>query len=192
MTVDVVPLTEEHWPEVSAIYAEGMATGHATFESEVPDWEYFDVSRLSDHRYVAMDGRRVLGWVAASAVSDRCAYVGVVEDSVYVAAQVRGQGIGLTLLNALINSTEAAGIWTIQSGIFPENRMSMRIHERAGFRVVGTRRRLGRMTYGPLAGVWRDVVMIERRSQTVGTGSTPTWRQAAFDLDSAGVLNDHG
>jgi phosphinothricin acetyltransferase len=109
----------------------------------------------------------VLGWVAASPVSDRCSYAGVVEDSVYVAAQVRGQGIGLRLLGALINSTESAGIWTIQSGIFPENHTSLRLHERAGFRVVGTRRRLGQMTYGPLAGVWRDVVMIERRSPRI-------------------------
>ena len=164
MNVRIVRLTEEHWPEVSAIYAEGIATGHATFESKPPDWEDFDVGRLPDHRHVAVEERHVVGWVAASPVSDRCAYAGVVEDSVYVTERARGHGIGLQLLNALINSTEAAGAWTIQSGIFPENRASLRLHELAGFRVVGNRQRLGRMTYGPLAGVWRDVVMIERRS----------------------------
>jgi L-amino acid N-acyltransferase YncA len=168
MSVRIVPLIEEHWPEVSAIYGAGIATGHATFESEVPDWEYFDISRLSDQRHVAVEDGRVLGWVAASPVSDRSAYAGVVEDSVYVAEAARGQTIGLKLLSALIKSTEATGIWTIQSGIFPENHASLRLHEQAGFRVVGTRQRRGRMTYGPLAGVWRDVVMIERRSQIVG------------------------
>ncbi len=137
MSVRIVPLIEGHWREVSAIYAEGIATGHATFESEPPDWAHFDAGRLPDHRHVAVENGHVFGWVAASPVSDRCSYAGVVEDSVYVAAQVRGQGIGLRLLNALINSTESAGIWTIQSGIFPENHASLRLHEQAGFRVVG-------------------------------------------------------
>jgi len=164
MNVCILPLTVEQWPEVSAIYAEGIASGHATFESKPPDWASFDLSRLPDHRHVAVEAGHVLGWVAASPVSDRCVYAGVVEHSVYVAESARGGGIGLHLLNALIDSTEAAGIWTIQSGIFPENRASLRLHEQAGFRVVGTRQRLGRMSYGPLAGVWRDVVMIERRS----------------------------
>ena len=167
MSVRIVPLIEGHWREVSTIYAEGIATGHATFESEPPDWAHFDAGRLPDHRYVAVGNGHVFGWVTASPVSDRCSYAGVVEDSVYVAAQVRGQGIGLKLLTALINSTESAGVWTIQSGIFPENHASLRLHEQAGFRVVGTRQRLGRMTYGPLAGVWRDVVMIERRSPRI-------------------------
>ena len=108
MSVRIVPLIEGHWREVSAIYAEGIATGHATFESEPPDWAHFDASRLPDHRHVAVENGHVFGWVAASPVSDRCSYAGVVEDSVYVAAQVRGQGIGLKLLTALINSTESA------------------------------------------------------------------------------------
>jgi L-amino acid N-acyltransferase YncA len=164
MSVHIDRLTKEHWPEVSAIYAEGIATGHATFEPEPPDWDHFAASRLPDQCYVAVEGGRVLGWVGATAVSDRCVYAGVAEHSVYVAKQARGQGIGLKLLEALIRSTEAAGIWTIQSGIFPENHASLRLHERAGFRVVGTRQRIGRMTYGPLAGIWRDVIMIERRS----------------------------
>ena len=167
MSVRIVPLVEGHWREVSAVYTEGIATGHATFESEPPNWARFDASSLPDHRHVAVENGHVFGWVAASPVSDRCSYAGVVEDSVYVAAQVRGQGIGLQMLSALINSTESAGIWTIQSGIFPENHASLRLHEQAGFRVVGTRQRLGRMAYGPLAGVWRDVVMIERRSPRI-------------------------
>jgi L-amino acid N-acyltransferase YncA len=164
MSIHIDRLTYEHWPEVSDIYTEGIATGHATFESEAPDWDHFAASHLPDQRHVAVEGGRVLGWVAATAVSDRCAYAGVAEHSVYVAEQARGQGIGLKLLEALIKSAETAGIWTIQSGIFPENHASLRLHERAGFRVVGTRQRIGRMAYGPLAGVWRDVIMIERRS----------------------------
>ena len=163
----VVPLNAEHWPEVSTIYVDGIATAHATFESKPPDWERFAASHLANHRHVAMEDDRVLGWVAASAVSDRCVYAGVVEDSVYVAERARGHGVGQLLLQTLIESTEAAGIWTIQSGIFPENHASLRLLERAGFRVVGTRERIGRMTYGPLAGVWRDVIMIERRSPAV-------------------------
>jgi L-amino acid N-acyltransferase YncA len=167
MTIRIDSLTEKHWPEVAAIYGEGIATGHATFESELPDWEHFATSHSADHRYIAIRDGRVLGWVAASRISDRCAYAGVVEDSVYVTEQARGHGVGLELLKTLINSTEVAGIWTIQSGIFPENQASLRLHERAGFRVVGIRQRIGLMTYGPLAGVWRDVIMIERRSAVV-------------------------
>ena len=164
MSIYIDRLTYEHWPEVSAIYAEGIVTGHATFESEPPDWDHFAACHLPDQCHVAVEDGRVLGWVGASAASDRCVYAGVAEHSVYVAEHARGQGIGLKLLEALIHSTEAAGIWTIQSGIFPENHASLRLHERAGFRVVGTRQRIGRMSYGPLAGIWRDVIMIERRS----------------------------
>jgi phosphinothricin acetyltransferase len=167
MTIRIARLVEKHWPDVAAIYAEGIATGHATFESEPPDWELFATIHSADHRHVAIQDGRVLGWVAASPVSNRCVYAGVVEDSLYVAMQASGQGVGLKLLNALIRSTESAGIWTIQSGIFPENNTSLGLHQRAGFRVVGVRRRLGLMTYGPLAGVWRDVIMIERRSTAV-------------------------
>ena len=115
------------------------------------------------------DGARVLGWVAASAVSDRCAYAGVVEHSVYVDPAAQGRGIGRRLLDALATSTEAAGIWTIQSGIFPENAASLALHATAGYRTIGTRQRVARMTYGPLSGHWRDVIFIERRSNTAGT-----------------------
>ena len=165
----IAPLTAEHWPAVEHIYRAGIATGHATFETAPPTWEAFEGGKLDGHRWVALgsDGL-VLGWVATSAVSERCVYAGVVEHSVYVAPGATGRGIGLRLLLALIESTEAAGIWTIQSGVFPENAASLRLHERAGFRVVGTRERVGEMTYGPMAGRWRDVVLIERRSHVVG------------------------
>ena len=163
----IVPLQAEHWPEVEAIYADGIATGHATFESEPPTWERFSGSRV--HASVALDDDRVLGWVAATPVSDRCVYAGVVEHSVYVAPSASGRGVGRALLGALVDSTEAAGTWTIQSGVFPENTASLRLHASAGFEVVGTRRRLGLMTHGPLAGHWRDVLLLERRSTVAGT-----------------------
>ncbi|MFT4165864.1 MAG: GNAT family N-acetyltransferase [Microlunatus sp.] len=169
-TVSLAPLTIEHWPQVEEIYAAGIATGHATFEASPPSWEVFDAAKLPDHRVVAVASTgRVLGWTAASRVSDRRVYAGVVEHSVYVAPAAQGHGVGRLLLRALIASTEATGIWTIQSGIFPENTASLRVHQTAGFHVVGVRRRLGRMTHGPLAGQWRDVIMIERRSQIAGT-----------------------
>ena len=158
------------WPAVAGIYAAGIATGHATFESQPPTWETFETTRLVDHRLVAVDDAgQVLGWAAVSAVSDRCAYAGVVELGIYVHPDGRGRGIGRRLVDALVTSTEQAGIWTIQAGIFPENTASLALHAGAGFRVVGTRERLGRMTHGPLAGQWRDVVLMERRSPSVGS-----------------------
>lgn len=163
----VVPLEAEHWPEVQRIYADGIETGHATFESEPPTWEQFDAAKLPGQRLVALEDGRVVGWAAASAVSDRCVYAGVAEHSVYVDPAARGRGVGRLLLDALVASTEAAGIWTLQSGVFPENAASLAVHRAAGFRVVGTRERIGRMTSGPMAGQWRDVVFIERRSQLV-------------------------
>lgn len=165
----VVPLTGTHWPQVEAIYSAGIATGHATFEGSPPSWAAFDTAKLPDQRLVAVDARGdVLGWTAACGVSDRCVYAGVVEHSVYVDPTMQGHGVGRLLLEALIVSTEAAGIWTIQSGIFAENTTSLRLHRAVGFDIVGTRRRLGRMTHGPLAGHWRDVIMIERRSGIAG------------------------
>ncbi|MEU3843446.1 N-acetyltransferase family protein [Streptomyces sp. NPDC028635] len=159
----VTALGAEHADQVLEIYRLGIDEGDSTFETTAPAWEQFDAAKLPRHRYVALDAcGRVLGWIAASAVSDRCAYAGVVEHSVYVHPAARGRGVGAALLRQLIASTEAAGIWTIQSGVFPENTASLALHRRAGFRVVGTRERLGR-----LHGVWRDVVLIERRSPTV-------------------------
>jgi L-amino acid N-acyltransferase YncA len=165
----VRPMTEQDWPRVEAVYRAGIATGHATFEAATPGWERFDRTRLPDQRLVAVDeDGRALGWAAAASVSDRCVYAGVVEHSVYVDPTVQGRGVGRLLLDSLIASTEAAGIWTIQSGVFPENTASLRLHEAAGFRTVGTRRRVGKMTYGPMTEQWRDVTFIERRSVRVG------------------------
>ncbi|WP_434587577.1 GNAT family N-acetyltransferase [Streptomyces sp. A5-4] len=159
----VAPLTAEHAEQVLAIYQAGIDEGNATFETTAPSWEAFDAARLPGHRFVVLDETgAVLGWVAASAVSDRCAYAGVVEHSVYVRPNARGRGVAGALLKALVDSTEAAGIWTIQSGIFPENTASLALHERAGFRVIGTRERIGRDH-----GAWRDVVLLERRSPAV-------------------------
>lgn len=167
----VVPLTAEHWPEVERIHSAGIATGHATFEAEPPTWEHFDQAKLPDQRLVAVEDGRVVGWAAASGVSDRCVYAGVVEHSVYVDPAAGGRGLGRLLLDALVASTEEAGIWTIQSGVFPENLPSLALHRAAGFREVGLRERVGRMTYGPMAGQWRDVVFLERRSERVGLSS---------------------
>lgn len=162
MTIDIEPLQAEHWPEVKVIYELGIATGEATFEERAPGWEQWNAEHLDQHRFVAVDHGQVVGWVAAIPVSDRCCYAGVVEHSVYVDPAHQGRGVASALLEALIASTEAAGVWTIQSGIFPENIASFAVHQRVGFRVVGTRQRLGK-----LQGIWRDVVAIERRSTTV-------------------------
>lgn len=167
----IEPMTAAHASPVLAIYQAGLDTGLASFETIAPDWPAFDAARLPGHRYVARDrdGGGVLGWVAVSAVSGRPVYAGVVEHSVYVDPAAQGRGVGRALLAALIGSTEAAGIWTIQSGLFPENAASLRLHQRAGFRVVGTRERLGRHH-----GRWRDVVLLERRSPVVGTPGAAT------------------
>ena len=160
------PMRSADAAQVLAIYQAGLDTGQASFETAAPGWEAFDAGKLRLHRYVAVeasDPARVLGWVAVSAVSGRCVYAGVVEHSVYVDPAHHGRGIGSGLLAALTGSTEADGIWTIQSGVFAENTASVRLHERAGFRVVGTRERLGRHH-----GQWRDVVQVERRSSVTG------------------------
>jgi len=159
----IAPMAPVHAVQVLAIYQAGIDEGDATFEASAPTWEAFDAAKLPGHRYVALDqDGQVLGWVAASRVSDRCAYAGVVEHSVYVHPDARGRGVARALLAALVHSTEAAGIWTIQSGIFPENVASLAVHRHAGFRVVGTRERIGRHQ-----GRWRDVLMVERRSRVV-------------------------
>jgi len=162
-TIQIAAMMPEHAADVLAIYQAGIDEGQATFETAAPAWEAFDAAKLPEQRHVALDADgRVLGWVAASAVSKRCVYAGVVEHSVYVHPDARGRGVGRALLDALIASTEAAGIWTIESGVFPENAASLALHQRAGFRTVGVRERLGRHH-----GVWRDVVLIERRSRSV-------------------------
>jgi phosphinothricin acetyltransferase len=155
-------MTDDHAAAVLDIYRLGIATGHATFETEPPTWEAFTAGRLPEHRLVALDGDRVIGWTACTAVSDRCVYAGVVEHSVYVHPDAHGRGVGRALLKGLIRSTEQAGVWTIQSGVFPENTASLALHHACGFRTIGTRQRIGRHH-----GVWRDVILLERRSPTV-------------------------
>jgi L-amino acid N-acyltransferase YncA len=150
------------WPEVARIYAEGIATGNATFETEVPPWEDWDAAHLPAHRFVVERDGRVCGWIAAVPVSSRCCYAGVAELSVYVGEEARSQGIGAKLLAAMIESSERAGIWTLQTGVFPENAASLALLRRFGFRAVGTQERIGR-----LHGIWRDVVLLERRSEVV-------------------------
>jgi phosphinothricin acetyltransferase len=152
------------WEAVAAIYREGIATGHATFEQNAPEWAAWDAGHLATPRLAARaaDGT-VLGWAALSPVSGRCVYAGVAEVSVYLAERARRQSIGRALLLRLVEESEAAGIWTLQAGIFPENTASVTLHERCGFRIVGRRERLGKMH-----GVWRDVLLLERRSTVAG------------------------
>jgi L-amino acid N-acyltransferase YncA len=160
---DVAPMTEQDWPAVREIYLQGIATGNATFEKSVPEWKDWDERHLPSCRLVARSGNRALGWAALSPVSSRCVYGGVAEVSIYVAEDARGHGVGRQLLDALVNASEQNGIWTLQAGIFPENQASIRLHQQAGFRIVGRRERLGCMN-----GVWRDIVLMERRSAVVG------------------------
>nr|WP_318987648.1 GNAT family N-acetyltransferase [Cellulomonas iranensis] len=161
--VTVAAMRDEHAPGVLDAYATGIATGVATFQAQPPTWQEFDTGHLADHRYVALDGDDVLGWVAVSPVSGRCVYAGVVEHSVYVAPAARGRGVGRLLLGRLLDSARDGGLWTVQAGVFPQNAASLALHAAAGFRVVGTRERLGLMTHGPHAGRWLDVVLLEKR-----------------------------
>ncbi len=164
MTIcDILPMTEQHWDAVRQIYAHGIATGSATFEREVPEWAEWDARHLAACRLVARPGAEVLGWAALSPVSTRRVYAGVAEVSIYVARLAQGQGIGSRLMAALVTESERNGIWTLQAGIFPENATSIRLHQGAGFRVVGTRERIGRIDER-----WRDTVLMERRSTVVG------------------------
>ena len=156
-------MQEEDWPEVRSIYEEGIATGNATFETAAPEWAGWDTKHLESCRLVERRGAEVIGWAALSHVSSRQAYRGVAEVSVYVAGSTRGQHIGSALLSALVEASETAGIWTLQAGIFRENTVSVALHERHGFRMVGIRERIG-----CLGGHWRDVVLMERCSKIVG------------------------
>jgi phosphinothricin acetyltransferase len=157
------PLTAADWPEVRTIYEEGIATGDATFETAAPSWEDWDSKHLPSCRLVLEYGDRIQGWAALWPASDRCVYGGVAEVSVYVRADSQGRGFGSRLLEELVSASEREGFWTLQAGIFPENRSSLRIHEKCGFRVLGVRERLGKMN-----DTWRDVLLMERRSRTVG------------------------
>lgn len=162
-------MTAADWPQVEAIFAAGIEDGEATFETTTPSWEQFDACKIPDARLVAVDETgTVVGWAAASPVSSREVYRGVVEHSVYIAPTHHGHGIGRQLLDAFMAAAEDAGYWMIQSSIFPENTASLRLHEHAGFRVVGHRERIARSRLGPHAGEWRDTVLIEYRSARNG------------------------
>ena len=163
--MQIRPMTAEDWPPVEAIYAEGIETRNATFETSPPSWSEFDAGRLEPHRFVALDGGQVVGWAAVSPTSRRACYAGVVEHSVYVRADARGRGAGRALMETLLASTDAAGIWTVQSNVFPENEVTLGLHERLGFRVVGRRERIAQ-----LDGVWRDTLLLERRAASDPTG----------------------
>ena len=161
--VTIAALGPGDWDDVARIYAEGIATRLATFETEVPSWQAWDRAHLPGHRFMAREDGRAAGWAALAPVSSRCVYAGVAEVSVYVAAAARGRGVGTALLSALVASSETGGVWTLEAGILPENEASVRMHGRCGFRVVGRRERLGRMD-----GEWRDVLLLERRSRVAG------------------------
>ena len=163
MSLAIEPLAPADWDAVRRIYLEGIATGNATFEQSAPEWDKWDAGHLEACRLVARAEDDVLGWAALSLVSGRCVYAGVAEVSVYVADGARGRGVGNALMMALIRESEQNGIWTLQAGIFPENAASIKLHQRSGFRIVGTRERPGQLN-----GSWRDVVLMERRSKTVG------------------------
>jgi phosphinothricin acetyltransferase len=156
-------MRRDDWPAVRNIYSEGIATGNATFETEIPEWSKWDQSHLQDCRLIAQDSEQILGWAALSPISSRHVYSGVAEVSVYVAAETRGRGVGKMLLQSLVEHSERCGMWTLQAGIFPENAASIALHKSCGFREVGLRRKLGQR-----GGVWRDVLLLERRSSTVG------------------------
>jgi len=156
------------WERVRTIYVEGIATGHATFEAEAPDWERWDSSHLPEPRLVVRVNGEVVAWAAISRTSDRCAYIGVAEVSVYVAEDFRGRGVGSALLASIIEASERVGFWTLQAGIFPENVVSLNLHKKHGFRVVGYRERIGKMTFGDYKGKWRNVVIMEWRSNVTG------------------------
>jgi L-amino acid N-acyltransferase YncA len=161
-SVELRHLEPDDWPAVAEIYWDGTRDGLATFETEVPSWQEWDASHHSEHRLVADLMGEVVGWAALSPVSQRRCYLGVAEDSVYVAREARGLGIGRKLLGALIAGAEGGGIWTLQASVFPENRVTLALHEKCGFRVVGTRERIAKRD-----GVWRDTLFLERRSEVV-------------------------
>ncbi len=160
---NIRPMLPEDWSQVRQIYLEGIATGNATFETEAPSWEKWDGGHLKNCRFVACSGDKILGWAALSPVSSRRVYAGVTEVSVYVAAASQGKGVGRALLSALVDSADAEGIWTLQAGIFPENVASIHLHKSLGFREVGRREKIGK-----IGDRWRDVMLLERRSEVAG------------------------
>jgi L-amino acid N-acyltransferase YncA len=164
MTIEIIPLEPAHWERVRQIYLDGIGTGHATFETSAPSWESWDANHLKAGRIVAIsDSGEVLGWAALNRVSPRSVYAGVAEVSVYVANEARQMGVGKVLLGTLVQASEQNGIWTLQASVFPENGASLSLHKNCGFREVGIRERIGRLN-----GVWRDTILLERRSKLVG------------------------
>jgi phosphinothricin acetyltransferase len=156
-------LTKKHWPQVKAIYESGVSTGNANFAHPAAKWEQWDNAHVKNCRLVAIENGEVLGWAALAAVSDNCVFTGVAEDSVYIAENSRGKGIGKQLLKEIVKLSEENNFWTLESRIFPENLASIKIHEENGFRVVGSRERIGQLN-----GLWRDTLLLERRSIKVG------------------------
>ncbi|MES2827693.1 MAG: N-acetyltransferase family protein [Bacteroidota bacterium] len=160
--MEIRDLLHLDWEQVKSIYENGIATSNATFQTRAPTWEEWDSSHLGNCRIVIEESGEVVGWAALTPVSSRCVYAGVAEVSVYVDPEQSGKGLGLALLKELVTLSEAEGIWTLQAGIFPENIGSLRIHEKAGFRRLGVREKIGKQN-----GVWRDTVLLERRSKTI-------------------------
>jgi len=159
----IIKLLPSHWEDVRTIYLHGIATKQATFQTDAPSWEDWDKGHLSELRYVAIIDGTIAGWAVLSPVSSRCVYAGVTEVSVYIHEAYRGKGVGTALLQKLITESEANNIWTLQSGIFPENLVSIALHEKLGFRKIGYREKVGKMD-----GIWRDTVLMERRSKITG------------------------
>ena len=162
-TISIRPMDAADWHSVSKIYEDGIATGFATFETSIPTYESWDAAHMASCRLIAMEGEKILGWAALSPVSSRCVYGGIGEVSVYIGKDSRGKGAGKLLMHTLIKESEAEGLWTIQSGIFPENKGSIELHKKVGFRYIGKRERVGK-----LDGEWKDNLLFERRSETVG------------------------
>ncbi|PAM96505.1 N-acetyltransferase [Flavobacterium sp. IR1] len=160
--MEIRKLTPKDWQQVKLIYQKGIDTGNATFQTSTPAWEDWDNSHLASCRIVIENDDQIIGWAALTPVSSRCVYAGVAEVSVYVDPAHSGKGIGLTLLNELVHLSEEEGIWTLQAGIFTENTASLRIHEKAGFRILGIREKIGKQN-----GIWRDTVLLERRSKLI-------------------------
>jgi L-amino acid N-acyltransferase YncA len=162
-TIIIDKMLSEDWEQVRQIYLEGISTGNATFQKDAPSWEEWNNGHILECRMVARSGEKVLGWAALSPTSSRCVYAGVAEVSIYVSLNNNGKGIGSKLLQSLIEASEQNGFWTLKSGIFPKNSGSIKLHKKLGFREVGRQERIGKMD-----GVWRDVILLERRSNVVG------------------------
>jgi phosphinothricin acetyltransferase len=164
MNFKIVEMKRDHWESVGKIYYEGIKTNKATFQSNIPTFEEWDRGHIDECRLVAISEKEILGWAALSKVSSRCVYGGVAEVSIYIGEEYRGNGVGTALLNALVKESEENGFWTLQSGIIKENSSSIELHKKCGFRKIGIREKVAKMSNG----LWHDVVLMERRSSIVG------------------------